>query len=1536
MTLRWIRRGVFLVAALLLVLHFGNALPTAAAGETISGTLTRADGTTPVSGAYLYAHTADWMSYSTATTGTDGTYTLSLSGAGTYIVEVYAYDSTQSDPASQTVTITEGETETLNLSLRAPNLTLKVVDSLGAGISDVYVNVSKNNDWSFYAYANTAADGTASFYLTSSGTYRVTFYMPYGSSYSAPADVTFTYTDGETKNLGNISVQNPSMRGSVEDELGNPIVYASLSMYNAGWSVSKWTSTDTNGDFTMDAVPTGTYTLEVWPPYSGDGSSYEKPDNITVSLTNGTTNTAYQTTPIVMSRSRKTITGTVEHDDGTAVTGGFSVYGWSSKGGWIYDQVDSGNTFSMTAGTGTWNLQVNPNWYSYDSGSSPNWTYTGNPVSVEFTEAATVEETETAEFVVTDLDSRFNGTLELPDGTWPSGTYASIYAWSDSNKVWAYGNVDSDGSFSLKVAAGTYTISGWVGNGDYGFPDLGKQKIDSDATVDLGTISLSSKNATISVTVVDENSNVIEGAYVNMWSNTAGGWGWGQTDASGAVAVKVFPGEYNVDAFPAWEGDSTTHYVNIDAPSKVTVAEDETQTVTRTFRVASATINGFLQDGDGNAVTDVWGWISAEPAGTDNSNDFYGSGIGTSLSQGSFSLPVPEGDWELRAYVGWDSDYTVSDSPTVTVTDGETSNGNAITVLANSVTVQGNVVDGDGNDVTNPGYVSIFLENGSGGYKYGWANYNDGSYSISTAPGTWNISYHVDGYNSDYIPMYDRGSSFTAEENETVTYDLVVALADSTIEGVVTDPDGNPIENALISVSTTQGGQSVVEDESPFSYWTERANLTDVNGYYSLKVPEGAYFVSVSIGGQDYLPPAAQTTTASPAAAVTVGFQFVEPDASYAGTLTLDGEAVPGYVTGYSENGQSVSAETEDDGTFSFDVIGDQTWTFSAVYEDGDNNLSYETASFEVEVGADEDVTGEEVELDDTASDLSNAQTYTWDAGTQKHITTESGLEIDIPANAITSEDVDVSLTVTPTVEVPEQSDAVALGESYDFVVVYASGNSTGTIITDFDSSVTITIPVDPDTLPDGFDLDQMSTRYVDESTNRNRPTDNVTIDTSNSELYEATFTADHFTVFGLMAPPTNAEGEEPEVIEPSEPEENAPGDPGSPDDGAPTPNDPAITDHDLILSPSSGGGAHYRVFDESGDVLGSFFAYGEGLVAPVRSGFHGVGADLDGDGELEIVTTPGAGMGDHVRAFTKYGTYLGSVFAIDPGFRGGLNLAAADMNNDGDDEIVVIPELGRSNLRVLDFNAEDSTFDLLDWTFVFDEGYQSGSFLTTGDYNGDNRMDVAISTSDDSGNVQVYELTEDNELERLDGFWAYDEGFSHGVRLASGDLDGNGTSDLLTTTEQGTSHLRAFTYNTETEVFELMAQTFVYDDNFTYGMTVASADMDGDGKAEVAVAPKYRGAPNVQLFSLNSDNTEFSRTAWIYAYDEGMTKGVNLALVDVDDDNMAELITGTRSGITNTRIYDLETTDDETTLELQTWFMAFGDTFPGGVNVQY
>jgi photosystem II stability/assembly factor-like uncharacterized protein len=102
-----------------------------------------------------------------------------------------------------------------------------------------------------------------------------------------------------------------------------------------------------------------------------------------------------------------------------------------------------------------------------------------------------------------------------------------------------------------------------------------------------------------------------------------------------------------------------------------------------------------------------------------------------------------------------------------------------------------------------------------------------------------------------------------------------------------------------------------------------------------------------------------------------------------------------------------------------------------------------------------------------------------------------------------------------------------------------------------------------------------------------------------------------------------------------------------------------------IVTGAGPGGGPHVKLFDSNGDEVQSFFAYDASFAGGVYVASAGG----------TIVTTPGSGGGPHVRVFDGNGHLSQEFFAYDAAFRGGVRAAiVGDINGDNNVDLVTSP----------------------------------------------------------------------------------------------------------------------------------------------------------------------------------------------------------------------------------------------------------------------
>lgn len=165
------------------------------------------------------------------------------------------------------------------------------------------------------------------------------------------------------------------------------------------------------------------------------------------------------------------------------------------------------------------------------------------------------------------------------------------------------------------------------------------------------------------------------------------------------------------------------------------------------------------------------------------------------------------------------------------------------------------------------------------------------------------------------------------------------------------------------------------------------------------------------------------------------------------------------------------------------------------------------------------------------------------------------------------------------------------------------------------------------------------------------------------------------------------------------------------------------LTSRLIAVAPGAGRSAEIRLFTGDGVLVRSFNAFSEGF----RGGVSLAAADFDGNGRKAIVAGAGSGGVPQVRVFDVNAVVIGSFIAYDSAFRGGVQVAAGDLDGDGTDEIVTVPsEAGGPQVRIFSSRGR-----VKGGFYAFDKNSRGGWRVVADDFNNDGRDEIAVMTKD-------------------------------------------------------------------------------------------------------------------------------------------------------------------------------------------------------------
>jgi hypothetical protein len=744
-----------------------------------------------------------------------------------------------------------------------------VTNTSGAGISNATV-------WYSGGTTKTDSNGNYRFANVPVGSYTVTA-SEAGYQSASNQNVSVSSASNTVSSLVLTATSTGSVSGIVTNTAGAAIVGAVVSYSGS----STTATTNSAGSYTL-TVPPGTYSVTA----SASGFLVFTQRNVTVA-SNSTTTVNFALT------QSGTISGTVTSSTGAAIANATVSY-------------SGGSATANTNASGGYTLNVAPGTYSVTASAVGYQSSTQSNVTV------TIGTTTTATFSLVQLIGTISGTVTNSAGAAISGATVSYSGGSTT------ATTNSSGGYSLSVVPGTYSVtataSGYqsttqsnvtVSSGNATTANFtlvqsvgtamttvqAADKFQSGQTSlslayaltptagnTLIVVGISSGLTGTTLTVSDNNHQTWQSAYgyvtnpntngqVKVWyvSNCAG-QPTTVTVAIGTTTHNIHMQIFEVSGLASAPVDATG---SADSGS----ASVATQTVTTTSAVAQ---------GQEYSLATSWTWNCSTCAPTITKDPNY-----TILLQS----PNPSGGDFVLSQARIQNVATGTQSATFTSSITYEYASILITLKGgagrSNGAVSGSVTDSTGAPIANA-TVSYSGDSTTA------ATNSSGAYTLSVAPGTYNVTATATGYQSSTQSNIIVSSGAATPVNFSLSQNV------GTLSGTVTSSTGTAIANATISYT---GGST--------------AATTNSSGAYTLSVAPGTYTVTVT--ATSYQPSAQSNVTVTLGTTTTANFSLTLAPGTIAGTVTSSaGAAIANSMVSYS--GGSTTATTNSSGAYTLSV----------------------------------------------------------------------------------------------------------------------------------------------------------------------------------------------------------------------------------------------------------------------------------------------------------------------------------------------------------------------------------------------------------------------------------------------------------------------------------------------------------------------------------------------------------------------------------------------------------------------------------------
>ncbi|PJE75864.1 hypothetical protein COV04_02880 [Candidatus Uhrbacteria bacterium CG10_big_fil_rev_8_21_14_0_10_48_11] len=234
----------------------------------------------------------------------------------------------------------------------------------------------------------------------------------------------------------------------------------------------------------------------------------------------------------------------------------------------------------------------------------------------------------------------------------------------------------------------------------------------------------------------------------------------------------------------------------------------------------------------------------------------------------------------------------------------------------------------------------------------------------------------------------------------------------------------------------------------------------------------------------------------------------------------------------------------------------------------------------------------------------------------------------------------------------------------------------------------------------------------------------------------------------------------------------------------------------------------------------------------------------------------------------------------------------------------------GLGRLRIL-----STAGSALSQWYAFDRPMRSPINVASGNVFGDGVGSIMVAAAANGGpQIRVFDRGGNVKLQ----FFAYDKKLRGGFSVATADVNRDGKDEIIVSS----TTLKNLPVRVFNDKGYLLDEWYPYP-TYRGGVNVAAGDLDGDGRAEIVTAPVAGGGPQVRIF-----NSSGGVLGQFFVLPEVFRGGVSLSVGDVTSDGKDEIVIAPFSGGgPQVRIFTSRG-------NVIGQFFAYNENYRGGINV--